>query len=113
MSTQQFNNLLKDAIALKKETETPISNIDMTNTSIETSSDVKDNSKYIYPSLILVPLFIVLISIFTLTISVFSKIILILFILCSIVVYIMQSKNVNISKHLDKISASIKSDKKK
>lgn len=67
-----------------------------------------DNSEFLYPTFITIPIIIVLISILTLHISHWAKFILFAFLLVALIVYIMQFKKYNITKPLLKMSDNIK-----
>lgn len=66
----------------------------------------EDNSPFLYPTLIIIPLIIVLIGVFASNIKTMFKIILILFLLFAIAMYIAQTKNVNLVVEIKKFSAA-------
>lgn len=67
-----------------------------------------DQSDFLYPTLILVPLVIVFIGILTLKITTMLKLVLLLFVIISIVFYILQYRKYNISDSLVKMTDKVK-----
>ncbi|UOT91812.1 PmNV_062-like protein [Aratus pisonii nudivirus] len=74
---------------------------------ISNSDTVTNNSEFIYPTIILLPLIIVSISVLTLNIKGLTKFILFILLFISIVVYILQFKKCNITEPLQKISENV------
>ncbi len=66
------------------------------------------NSEFLYPTIVTVPLVIVIISLMAAEISLFTKIILITFLIISLTAYIMQFKKVNIEQPLANLGDSLK-----
>nr|WOZ57638.1 hypothetical protein MmNV_45 [Menippe mercenaria nudivirus] len=107
-----MNNVLS---ALKIHADTSTEAIEKEKVAVSDVVDGKDvtdytmsTSEFIYPTMILVPLVIVIISLMALNISLLTKILLIFFLVVSLIVYILQFKQVNIEKPLANLANSLK-----
>lgn len=108
MDGSNFSNLLKSAVDINKE-----SNIEEipSNNDVTTITEEMNNSRYIYPTIILIPICIVAITLLTLDISWVTKIILLLMLAVSIIFYVMQIKDIKLA--IDQITIFSKKNKYK
>ncbi|UVX94916.1 hypothetical protein CsNV_056 [Callinectes sapidus nudivirus] len=74
---------------------------------VESDKPKMNNSELLYPTIIIIPIVIVIITIFTLSISVVAKVLLILFLIVSLITYILEYKKCNITDPLSKFSQKI------
>nr|ABX44707.1 hypothetical protein [Penaeus monodon nucleopolyhedrovirus] len=70
--------------------------------------DTVDNSDYLYPTIIMVPLIIVFVTILCISVSLITKLVLIFFLIVVIVALIMYFKKINIAAPLKNYSELIK-----
>ncbi|UHB41790.1 hypothetical protein MrNuV_ORF067 [Macrobrachium rosenbergii nudivirus] len=106
-----FSDLLNKGMAIQEGTSpTAIRKEKLENEKLNgTTTPETDNSKFLYPTLILVPLVIVLITQLFLPIGIIAKILMCIFLLFAIVVYIMQQKKINVVDILGKINNKVTS----
>lgn len=102
-----FSNMLKTAMNINDNTSPEAIAQEKSKVTSDTGVTPMDNSEFLYPTLIIIPMVIVLISILTLSVSVIAKLILFVLLLFSLVVYVLQYKRYNITKPLLKISNNI------
>lgn len=91
MGDSNFSTMLKSAIDINKE-----SNVKEVPNEINVTEEM-NNSKYIYPTIILIPLCIVAITLLTLSVSWVTKILLLLLLSVSIIFYVMQMKDIKLA----------------
>lgn len=100
MSQSSFSNLMSNAININSNTSPEAIQKEKNTARDEVKDYTMDNSEFLYPTLVMIPLIIVLISILTLDIRGFVKFILFLFMIMALVTYVLQIRKYNISKPL-------------
>ncbi|QBB28655.1 hypothetical protein HgNV_050 [Homarus gammarus nudivirus] len=104
-----FNEMLNQSMNISKGTTPEAIRKEEAETSEMQKAKAKtiiagNNSDFLYPTIIILPMIIAIIGILTLPISAFSKFIFVLCLLLSLVTYVLQYKNYNISKPLEELS---------
>ncbi|UBZ25641.1 hypothetical protein QKT26_gp51 [Carcinus maenas nudivirus] len=113
VAENNFNNLLKDSININENTSKEAIEKEQSEfkKSLQDKAKVviqnNNNSEFLYPTIIIIPMIIVIITIMTLSITVFTKFLLIFFLIISLITYILEYKKCNIATPLAKISEKL------
>lgn len=113
-TSETFSDMLSSAVEINDNTSPEAVNKELNEKTEATPNSQPgklfntDNSDFLFPTLIIVPMVIVLISIFTLSVSLIVKIVLVLLLLISMVSYFFQFKKTNILNPLNKFAEKLK-----
>lgn len=100
-----FQNMMENALDINKNTSPEAIQNEKDNMKDDTI--ILDNSEFLYPTIIIIPMVIVLISILTLNISLIAKFTLFILLCISLIVYVLQFKKYNIVEPLKTWSDNI------
>uniref|UniRef100_A0AAU8GF45 Uncharacterized protein n=1 Tax=Faxonius propinquus nudivirus TaxID=3139431 RepID=A0AAU8GF45_9VIRU len=103
MNKNIYSDKLKDALNLNTVTKQQIMETEIINKNTTTTETDDKYSKFLYPTLIMIPLIIIFLSILVSSITTLSKIFILLLLLIVIVCYILQTKSVNLYEQYNKI----------